>query len=232
VNATLPDLSGRLNQIRERIAAATRRSGRPEGSVVLIGVAKTQPLDRVREVVEAGLKDLGENRVQEAEAAIGGVGRAGVRWHMIGHLQRNKAGRACELFDRIHSVDGIELARELSRRAAAGGRRLRVLVQVDVSGEPTKHGVPPERLEAVLEEVAALPGLELDGLMSIGRPVARAEEARPEFARTRACRDAAERRLGRSLPELSMGMSGDYEVAVEEGSTMVRIGTALFGARA
>jgi hypothetical protein len=190
------------------------------------------PAEVVREAVALGLEDLGENQVQEAEGKIAVVGRRAVRWHMVGHLQRNKAGRAADLFDRIHGVDRLELAQALSRRAEAAGRTLRVLVEVNVSAEPTKFGVTPERLEALLGVVAKLPGLALDGLMTVGPQVAWPEDARPGFAELRALRDRARSRLGLALPELSMGMSADYEVAVEEGATLVRVGTALFGARA
>ena len=199
--------------------------------MVLVGVVKTLPADVVRQAVAAGLLDLGENRVQEAESHVAAVGRRAGRWHMIGHLQRNKTGRAVELFDRIHGVDSVELAEALSRRAAAAGRRMPVLVEVNVSGEVTKFGAAPGGLAGLLEHVAGLPGLALDGLMTVGTPVARSEDARPGFARLRELRDRGERSLGRRLPELSMGMSGDYEVAVEEGATMVRVGTALFGPR-
>ena len=196
-----------------------------------MGVVKTLPAEVIREAVAAGLADLGENRVQEAEAHIAAVGRNAAHWHLIGHLQRNKAGRALELFDRVHGVDSAELAEGLSRRAAAIGRRLPVLVEVNVSGEASKFGVAPENLTELLERVAGLPGLALEGLMTVGPAVARAEDARPGFARLRQLRDAAERTLGLKLGELSMGMSGDYEVAVEEGATLVRVGTALFGER-
>jgi pyridoxal phosphate enzyme (YggS family) len=199
---------------------------------MLIGVAKTVPPDLVAEAIAAGLEDVGESRVQEARDTIELVGRAAARWHMIGHLQRNKVAKALQLFDRIHGVDSVELAEAVSRHSQAANLRMPVLVQVNVSGEPAKHGVTPDALEALLARVAELPGLALDGLMSIGAPVERIEDARREFARTRELRERAERALGLALPQLSMGMSGDYEVAVEEGSTMVRVGTALFGQRA
>jgi pyridoxal phosphate enzyme (YggS family) len=221
----------RIEEVRERIARAADRSGRSPGEVRLVAVAKTFPAGWVLEGVEAGLTDIGENRVQEAEPKIAAVGRGRVRWHLVGHLQRNKAARAAELFDRIHSVDGVDLARTLSRHASAAGRILPVLVQVNVSGEASKSGVAPEGLESLVGGIADLPGLALDGLMCIGPIEARGDEARPWFARLRALRDRTEAALGRKLPELSMGMSGDFEAAVAEGSTMVRIGTALFGPR-
>ena len=214
------------------MARAAARSGRDPERVVLVGVAKRVPAEVVQEAVALGLEDLGENQVQEAEAKIAAVGRRAARWHMVGHLQRNKAGRASDLFDRIHSVDRRELAAALSRRAVAAGRTLPVLVEVNVSGEASKFGVAPESLEALLEAVATLPGLVLDGLMTVGPRVARPEDARRGFADLRGLRDRAGRKLGLRLPELSMGMSADFEVAVEEGATLVRVGTALFGARA
>jgi len=231
VNPGLADLSGRLDGIRAALARAADRVGRDPLEVRLIAVVKQVPAERVRAATELGLTDLGENRVQEAEGKIAAVGRAGVRWHMIGHLQRNKAGRAVELFDRIQSVDRLELAEAISRRATALGRVVPVQIEVNVSGEATKFGVAAGELEALARAMTRLPGLKLDGLMTVGAPAAEPEAARPGFARLRKLRDETQQALGMSLPELSMGMSGDYEVAVEEGATMVRIGTALFGAR-
>jgi hypothetical protein len=221
-----------LEEVRKGIARAAEHSGRSPHEIVLVGVVKSVSAEMVREAVDAGLADLAENRVQEAEPKIAAVGRQSARWHLVGHLQRNKSGRAVALFDRVHSVDDIELAQALSRRAVAAGRVVPVLIQVNVSGEAAKHGVAPVGLEALLEQVVRLPGLVVDGLMSIGPLVEDGEEARRYFARTRELRDRAQKRLGVSLPELSMGMSADYEVAIEEGSTMVRVGTALFGRRA
>ncbi len=232
MNTETPSLEARIEDVRARVRAAERRSGRAPGAVTLVAVVKTVAVETVARAVALGLADLGENRVQEAERKIVAVGRAAARWHMIGHLQRNKAGHAVELFDRVHGIDDLELARALSRRASGAGRVLPVLVEVNVSGESTKFGVTPEGLGPLLEAVAGLPGLALDGLMTVGAPVEDPADARPGFARLRALRDVAQARLGRALPELSMGMSGDFEVAIEEGSTMVRVGTALFGARA
>jgi pyridoxal phosphate enzyme (YggS family) len=223
-------LSQRVATVRMRIADAARRTGRDPAEVVLIGAAKTVAPERVREAVEAGLEDIGENRVQEAEAVFAVIGRR-ARWHMIGHLQRNKAGRAAEIFDRVHGLDRLETAVTLADRAARQGRRIAALIEVNVSGEPSKHGVAPAAAAMLAEKIAALEGLALDGLMSIGTPVETPGDARREFAATRELRDSIARSTGLSLPQLSMGMSGDYEVAVEEGATMVRVGTALFGAR-
>ena len=231
VNAHPDDLPGRLNEIRGRIALAAARSGRSPDAVTLIGVIKTVPHERIREAFEAGLTDVAENRIQATESVIAALGRGPARWHLVGHLQRNKSARALELFDRIHTLDSIELALTLSVRAMANGRPLRALVQINVSGEASKSGVAPQALVPLLEQMGAMAGLEVDGLMAIGAPVERPEDARREFAQLRELRDAAERALGVALPQLSMGMSGDYHVAVEEGSTMVRIGTALFGSR-
>ena len=231
VNAADASLRGRLESLRERIARAAERSGRDGSRIALLAVTKTVDVDRVRQALAAGVADLAENRVQEAERKIEAVGRRAARWHLIGHLQSNKAARAAALFDRIHGIDRIELAEAVARRAVAEQRVIPVLAQVNASGESSKHGVAPEALEALLDRLATLEGIAVDGLMSIGPREGGAPAARSCFARTRALRDRAEARLGRKLPELSMGMSGDFETAIEEGSTMVRIGTALFGER-
>ena len=231
VNPPSSAIRSRLDEVRGRIARAAERAGRDPRSVVLVGVVKTVPEALIRDALALGLTDLGESRVPEAEAHVGAIGRGAARWHMIGHLQRNKAGRAVELFDRVHGVDSAALAEALSRRAVQAGRRIPVLVEVNVSGEATKFGVAPQMMMGLLERVAALPGLALEGLMMVGAPVATAAGARSGCARLRALRDEGERVLGRSLPELSMGMSGDFEVAIQEGATMVRIGTAIFGRR-
>jgi hypothetical protein len=227
----LASLTERFALVRGRIADAERRSGRAAGSVTLIGVVKTLPAETVALAVQAGLADLGENKVQEAELHQQTVARTAARWHMIGHLQGNKAGKAVERFDLVHGVDDAGLAEALARRARAAGRTMPVLVEVNVSGEDSKFGVAPAGLPELLERVASFEGLELRGLMTVGAPVARPGDARAGFATLRSLRDAGGRRLGRSLPDLSMGMSGDYEVAVEEGATLVRLGTALFGER-
>ena len=231
VNDTLGLLASNLASVRDRIRTAESRSGRSAGSVTLIGVVKTLPAETLAAAVALGLRDLGENRVQEAEGHQRSVPRGAARWHMIGHLQRNKVGRALELFDVFHGIDDLDLARALAERAGRSDRRVKTLLEVNVSGESTKYGVSPEGAAALAEHVEGLAPLELVGLMTVGAPVEASEQARPGFARLRRLRDDLARRLGRPLPELSMGMSGDYEVAVEEGATMVRVGTALFGAR-
>lgn len=235
VNGDQPGFRERLEQVRGRIGDAARRAGRDPAEVRLIGASKTVPAERLLEALAAGLTELGENRVQEAEAKIDRIERAsqGVRpfWHLIGPLQSNKAARAARRFGRIHTVDRPEIARSLARHAGDAGRRLPVLIEVNVSGEAAKFGVAPEALEPLAAEVAALPGLALDGLMTLGPRPGPGAEPRAAFARLRELRDRCARAIGRALPELSMGMSGDFETAIEEGSTMVRIGTALFGAR-
>ena len=224
-------LRSRIEAVRESIARAAGRSGRGASDVTLIAVVKTVSAEAVREALALGVTDLGESRVQEAEGHVADLGRRAARWHLVGHLQRNKARRAVELFDRMHSVDGAGIADALSRHAQAAGRVVRALVEVNVGGEASKFGVAPEGLQELLDGAVTLPGLAIDGLMAVTPLADHPADARPYFARLRALRDAAERALGRRLPELSMGMSGDFEVAVEEGATMVRVGTALFGAR-
>ena len=224
-------LQSRIEAVRESIDRAAARSGRRGAEVTLVAVVKTVPVVVVREALALGVADLGENRVQEAEAHVETLGRAAAHWHMIGHLQRNKAARAVKLFDRVHSVDGVEVARALSRHAQAAGRTVRALIEVNVGGDASKFGVAPAGLEALLEQALGLPGVAVDGLMTVAQQTERPEQARPHFARLRELRDWAARSLGRALPELSMGMSADFAIAIEEGATMVRVGTALFGAR-
>ncbi len=213
------------------MARAARRSGREATAVRLIGAIKTVAAEVVREAVALGLEDLGENRVQEAAAKIEAVGRRAARWHMIGHVQRNKAGRVVELFDCVHGMDTLAAAEALSRHAERAARTLPVLIEVNVGGESSKFGVTPDGLEALLSQVATLPGLLPLGLMTVGRPVERPTDARRDFARLRELGERAREHTGLDLPELSMGMSHDFEVAIEEGATMVRVGTALFGPR-
>jgi pyridoxal phosphate enzyme (YggS family) len=224
----------RLAALHARIAAAARRAGRDPASVTLIGVSKRVAAARVAEAVAAGLGDAGESFVQEAREKIPALAARGTRprWHLVGRLQRNKARDAARLFDWVHSVDRAELADELARRAQAEGRRLAILLQVNLSGEPQKGGATPDDLPALIAACAELPALQLRGLMTIPAAAADPEAARPVFARLRALRDGLrDAPGGAALEELSMGMSLDFEVAVEEGATMVRIGTALFGER-
>jgi hypothetical protein len=230
------DIRGNVGRIAARVEEAARRAGRDPAGVILIGVTKTVTVDSIRQGLAAGLSHLGENRVQEGAAKIpelSGVAAPGggpITWHLVGHLQSNKARRAVELFDWIHSVDGAELARRLDRCAAEAGRSPRVLVQVDLGGEPTKHGIDAGALMGLLLEITALPHLKLRGLMTLPPLLPDPESLRPFFRRLRELREELAAG-GVNLPDLSMGMSGDFEVAIEEGATMVRVGRALFGER-
>lgn len=221
----------RLASVRGRIAEAASRAGRPVDAVRLIGVSKTVPAARVKEAFEAGLLELGENRVQEAREKIPAVG-PGPRWHLVGHLQGNKAGQAARLFDAVHSIDSVDLLGRLDRAAAEAGRRLTGFVQVALAGEAQKSGVPPRGLDAVLEKAAACEAVEVRGLMLLPPLDAEPERSRPWFRRLREVAAEARARHPRlRLEELSMGMSEDFEVAIEEGATHVRVGRALFGER-
>jgi pyridoxal phosphate enzyme (YggS family) len=218
------EIRASLERVRERIAEAAARSGRRAADVRLIAVSKTVGVDRIREGIAAGIEALGENRVQEARAKIAVLGRP-VPWHLIGHLQTNKVKEALELFDLIHSLDRLELARECERRAAARGVPVAALLEVNVAGEASKGGFLPDQVSPAIEACAALEHVRVRGFMAIPPAVEKAEDARPWF---RTLRALAARH---GLPELSMGMSGDFEVAIEEGATMVRVGTAIFGPR-
>jgi len=217
-------------RVFERIAAAARRAGRDPAAIQLVAITKTLSVERVRAAIAAGVDIVGENRVQEA--ADKRPDAPGATWHLVGPLQSNKAKRAIETFDVIESVDSVELAARLSRLAFELGRApLPVLLQVNVDADPAKAGFAPEAVEANLPALVDLPGLRLDGLMTVGRLVTDAEAARQTFVALRSLAErlrAAHPRLG---PGLSMGMSDDFEVAVEEGATHVRVGRALFGAR-
>ena len=231
----MPPTSIRENllQVQERIFAAARRAGRQAEEITLIGVSKTHPAEAVRKAYAAGLRHFGENRVQEWEGKQGGIQDLNATWHLIGHLQSNKAVRAAKLFHSVDSVDDFALVQRLDRaRSEMGaGAKLRVLVEVHIAKEEAKSGAGAEELTELAEKIAALPMLELAGLMCIPPFVENAEEARPHFKRLRELRDDIEKRLGLALPVLSMGMSHDFEVAIEEGATEVRVGTALFGMR-
>lgn len=228
-------IAARVAAVREQIARAAARAGRRPEDVALVAVSKTFPAESVREAFAAGLRVFGENKVQEAEGKIAMLGdliAQGARFHLIGHLQGNKARKAAALFDCVHSVDGTDLARRLDASVAERRAVLRVLVQVDLAGEATKHGVGEGELFPTLEAVRGLASLRVEGLMVLPPLAEDPATARPYFRRLRELRDQA---LGRGLlqgQELSMGMSHDLEVAIEEGSTLVRVGTALFGDRA
>ena len=220
--------------ILKKMSHAAMRAGRCPSEIKLIAVTKTVSTEAVKEAVNAGLRIFGENRVQEAQKKISDlrfeISNSRIEWHLIGHLQKNKAKYAVQLFDLIHTVDSIDLAEELNRQAGKAGKIQRILVQVKLSEEETKHGVPEKDLMPLLEKIKGLRNLKLEGLMTVPPYFEDAEKARPYFKRLREIRDEADKK-GYRLPELSMGMSGDFEVAVEEGATMVRIGTAIFGER-
>src|SRR6202162_3587495 len=219
---------------QERIAAAAQKAGRRSDEVALIGVAKTQPAEAVRAAYEAGLRHFGENRVQEWEGKRATLGDLQATWHLVGHLQSNKAARAAGLFQSVDSVDDFVLAQRLERARDGqnDGRKLRVLLEVRVEEEESKTGVKFEEAAELAERVLALPRLELAGLMCIPPYLEDAEQVRPYFRRLRELRDSLARTIGRELPVLSMGMSHDFEVAIEEGATEARVGTAIFGGRA
>jgi len=222
-----------LQRVREQIAAAANRASRRVEEITLIGVSKTQPAAAIREAFDGGLRHFGENRVQEWEGKRGEIADLAATWHLIGHLQSNKAAKATRLFHCVDAVDDFGLAQRLDR---AGGefsddKRLRILLEVHLGGEATKSGVSEAVLSVLAEKVLGLARLELAGLMCIPPYLENPEEVRPYFARLRDLRDQLEARLGRTFPVLSMGMSHDFEVAILEGATEVRIGTAVFGAR-
>jgi pyridoxal phosphate enzyme (YggS family) len=227
-------ISDRVAAVREQIARAAARAGRRPEDVALVAISKTFPAEAVREVFAAGLRLFGENKVQEAEGKIASLGdlvALGARFHLVGHLQGNKAKKAAALFECIHSVDSADLARRLAGAAAERGSVLRVLVQVDLAGEATKHGVGEAELLPILELIRGLTSLRAEGLMTLPPLVEDPAASRPYFRRLREMRDEA---VGRGLlqgGELSMGMSHDLEPAIEEGATLVRVGTALFGER-
>ena len=231
---SVEELAERLGEVRRRIAASARASARQPEEIQLIAVSKTHPTEVLERAVRAGAGDFGENRVQEAEGKIEAVGRRAVRWHLIGHLQSNKARRAVTLFDLIHSLDSSELALRLNRMCAEEGRDvLPVMIQVDLGGEETKSGADESELPELVERIGACEHLRLTGLMTLPPFYEDRERVRPFFRRLRELRDiyGAEGAFGGMRGELSMGMSHDFEVAIEEGASMVRVGTAIFGQR-
>ncbi len=221
-----------LKTVKEKIARAALRAGRNPQEVQLVAVSKTVSGELIQQAIEAGVTILGESYIQEARKKIGEIGKA-VRWDFIGHLQSNKVSYAVDLFEVIHSIDRLSLAQALSTRAAKKRKTLRVLVQVNISGEGAKSGIDTGRVNALVSHIASLPNLTLEGLMTMPPYFTDPEKARPYFVALRKLRDTLMAEQGNriDLKELSMGMSGDFEVAVEEGATLVRVGTALFGER-
>src|SRR4051812_23267136 len=220
----------RLDAVRAVVADAAARSARTAADVALVAVSKTHAPEIIAEAVAAGQLVFGESRVQEARAKIPLLpGRA--RWYFIGHLQRNKIRHALPLFELFHGIDSLEIARDLDRIASEAGVFPRLLLEVNVAGEASKFGFSPEKLRAQIEELLALDRLQIEGLMTIAPFAPEAEASRPHFVALRELRDQLQTEFRLPLPRLSMGMSGDYEVAIEEGATLVRVGTAIFGTR-
>lgn len=219
----------RLARVEERISQAALRAGRDGASVRLVAVSKTMPVDAIRQALEAGITTLGENRVQEAKTKISLLSGPAA-WHLVGHLQTNKAKLAVQLFEMIHSLDSLKLARELDKHGRQSNTVVHGLIEVNLGSEESKSGTTEEGVRSVLEGAKELSNLRIDGLMTIPPYLADSESVRPYFRRLRILRDKLEGE-GWRLPVLSMGMSHDFEVAIEEGATMVRIGTAIFGTR-
>jgi pyridoxal phosphate enzyme (YggS family) len=229
----MSNIADRLAGIRERMAAAARSAGRDPSSIRLVAVSKTFPIDVIREAYAAGHRDFGENRVQEALQKIASATDLEIRWHLLGHLQLNKARKAGLVFAAIHSVDSLELLKRIDAAAVEAGRTAELLLQVDLAGEATKSGAAPDEVPRLLDAAAACRAARVTGLMTLPPLPDSPEDARPWFRQLRELRD---RWLTSGVPpemlcELSMGMSGDFEVAIQEGSTMVRVGTAIFGSR-
>ncbi len=224
------EVAANLERVREQIAAAAEKSGRAADAVELIAVSKTHPAERVQVVAEAGQVLFGESRVQEARAKIPLL-PARLRWHFIGHLQKNKIRHALPLFEMFHGVDSLALAQDMERMAEEDAMQPRVLLEVNVAGEASKHGFTSEAIRRDLEAVLSLGRLTVEGLMTIPPLAPEAEAARRYFVALRELRDELETDFDLQLPQLSMGMSGDYEIAIEEGATLVRVGTAIFGER-
>jgi PLP dependent protein len=219
-----------LERVREQIAEAAVKSGRSLNDVELVAITKTHPVEKIRDAIAAGQILFGESRVQEARAKIPEVA-ASIRWHFVGHLQKNKIRHALPLFEMIHSVDSLELAQEINRIAHEDGQYPRVLLEVNVAGEGSKFGFQPDKLGRQMDALLKLPRLSIEGLMCIPPLTERAEDARPFFVQLRELRGSLESDCNVKLPQLSMGMTNDFPVAVEEGATLVRVGTAIFGER-
>jgi len=224
------DLASNLARVRERITTACARAGRDPSTVTLLAVAKTQPPETVNEAGRLGLTLFGENKVQEAKSKIP-LCPGRLSWHMIGHLQSNKAREAVNLFSMIQSVDSLHLAEELNKRAEQASKTIPILLEVNVVGEASKFGYKPDQLLREFSELNALSRLEIHGLMTVPPWTPLPERVRPVFRKLHDLKIECEQLLGAPLPHLSMGMSGDFEIAIEEGATIVRIGTALFGER-
>jgi pyridoxal phosphate enzyme (YggS family) len=228
----MTEITKNISRVQERIENSARKAGRDASEILLVAVTKTHPVEAVNEAVRAGLSHFGENRIQEASEKIPLVGTA-VHWHLLGHLQRNKVKKALSLFEMIHSLDSLRLASELNDRAVQEGRTISCLAEVNTSGEDSKYGIGPEQAIEFCHELADFPGIDLQGLMTIGPFTGEPEDARPCFKMLRMLRDKIidGGLTADGFKHLSMGMTSDFEIAVEEGATIVRIGSAIFGSR-
>lgn len=224
------NIAENIESVRKRIEQACERAKRNVDSVAIVAVSKGHSAEMVNEAAALGIRIFGENKVQEAKAKIQ-LCVSGISWHLVGHLQTNKAKDAVQLFDMIHSVDSLKLAEELNKRAAQFEKKIPILLEVNISGETSKFGYFPELLPGELEKIAALPNLDIQGLMTMAPFTENPEDTRPVFRKLRELKEKCQEILNRNLPHLSMGMSNDFEIAVEEGATLVRIGTAIFGER-
>jgi pyridoxal phosphate enzyme (YggS family) len=226
----MPSIADNLKRVREQIASAAAKSGRSADDVELVAISKTHLADKVREAVEAGQTLFGESRVQEARIKIPEL-PSNLRWHFVGHLQKNKIRHALPLFDMIHSVDSVDLAEDINRVGSEEGSHPRVLLEVNMAGEGSKFGFSPEKVRNQMEELLALPRLSILGVMTIPPLAEDAEESRKYFVQLRELRDRLQTEFRVDLAQLSMGMTQDFPVAIEEGATLVRVGTAIFGER-
>ncbi|NOZ64356.1 MAG: YggS family pyridoxal phosphate-dependent enzyme [Caldiserica bacterium] len=222
-----------IEEVKRRVEKALSRAGRTTEDIVILAATKTVEVERIREAVEAGIREIGENRVQEAQSKIESLEREGLRWHMIGRLQRNKVKYAVRLFDMIQSVDSLSLCEELEKRLSRAGKELEILVEVNIGGEPTKGGIIPEELGSFLGKIGGFPHIKCKGLMTIPPWFENPEKVRPYFARMYAIWEKVKEAgfPGVEMKYLSMGMSEDFEIAIEEGANMIRVGRAIFGER-
>jgi PLP dependent protein len=226
----MSSIAENLDRVREQISSASSKSGRSAVDVELVAITKTHPAEKVREAIEAGQTLFGESRVQEARAKIPEL-PSHIRWHFVGHLQKNKVRQALPLFEMIHSVDSLALAQDINRIAEEEGLYPRVLLEVNVAGEGSKFGFSPDDLHGKMEALLALPRLSIEGLMCIPPLAVEPEDSRKVFVQLRQLRDSLEKEFSMKLPQLSMGMTQDFPIGIEEGATMVRVGTAIFGER-
>jgi PLP dependent protein len=223
-------IAANLERVREQIASAAANAGRSPDDVELVAITKTHPAEKVRQAIQAGQTLFGESRVQEARAKIPEL-LSNIRWHFVGHLQKNKVRQALPLFEMIHSVDSLALAQDINRIAQEEGLYPRVLLEVNVAGEGSKFGFAPNGLREQMETLLALPRLSIEGLMCIPPLAVESENSRKFFVQLRELRDSLEKEFNVKLPRLSMGMTQDFSIGIEEGATLVRVGTAIFGER-